>query len=166
MSDEPTRRNLVKWIIAGAIGIPISIEVGTFLGMVGSSAGSENSNALTPGDQLLPSTDSPETVRTLEVSEGEDGRALRLVADVTNEAKDPYEVAVSDVALDDGSTLSQSIATGRIEPGAQATLQGEWPLPAGATPVSIEVVARSYYHDSWSVVAATEHRIAPTTGGD
>lgn len=166
MSDEPTRRNLVKWIIAGAIGIPISIEVGTFLGMVGSSAGSEHSKVLTAGDQLLPSTDSRETVRTLEIREGDDGRELRLVVDVTNESKDPYAVAVSDVVLDDGTTLSEPIESERIEPGEQATLRGKWILPDGATPVSLDAVARSYYHDSWSVVAATKHPIKPTTGGD
>lgn len=165
MSDEHTRRGLLRWIIAATIGIPVLIEVGTFLGLVGAKVGDEHPNALDEGDELLPSTPAIETVRTIRLERSDGGTTFRFVVEVSNTTETPYGVAVTGLTLDDGTSLSESVETGPIRPGDRSTLRGEWALPSGAIPVSITAIARTYDGGS-SVVAAKRHRLAATFGDE
>lgn len=158
-TDGRTRRDYLKWIVAVAVGIPVLVEVGTFVGMVGAKLDDQHPKALSVGDELLPSTQPTETIRTLAVQETDAGRALRIEVDVTNTSQTTYGVAITGIKLDSDETLSEAVETGSLEPGASATLHGEWSLPPDATPVGLDAVAREYTDGTSAVVAAEQRRL-------
>lgn len=149
-ADQMTtdRRRLLKWLIGLAIAIPLAIEGATFLGLLGGQLG--GAGGLAVGDDLLPSTERAETVRTLAVEDGQ----FELAVEVENIGDSPYGLTVSAVQLSSDESLSTPASVGPVDVGASATLANTWDLPAGAEPTALEVVAREYVDDADRIIVA------------
>lgn len=153
-----SRRTLIRLLVGLGIGIPIVIEGLTFLGLLEQSLfGDEtrNGGAGTPtpagrvgvGDELLPETPPVETVTGAEIRAGGGAWTLALTVAVENGTDAGYQLRLDTVTLDGGDRVEGGKATGRLDPGASVTITGEWDLPEGATPRSVEAVAITYPPD-------------------
>ncbi|WP_323676064.1 hypothetical protein [Halorubellus sp. PRR65] len=149
-----SRRKYLKYLIALAVGIPVALEAGTFLGLLQGQVGEER--GLSVGDDLLAETSRPETVNALAVT----GGTFELSVSVENTGDVPYGVSISEVKLSDGETLAGDASVGPIAAGESATLAGEWALPSGVSPTALVVTAREYGGETSEVVAASTVSLA------
>lgn len=136
-ADGASRRTLVRLLIAVAIGIPVVIEVGTLLGMLGGDGGDEPVGI---GDELLPATPQPETVADSSVTVSEVW-TFELVVEVTNAADQPYELVLGPVRTDRSDPVGGTRSTGEVSPGATTTLRADWEIPAASSPTAVGAVA-------------------------
>lgn len=157
------RRTLVRLLVGLGVGIPIAVEAVTFGGLIGSrlaDGGDEQADGasgygdhdpggtpagregepVTVGDELLPATPQSDVVVGATIGSG-DPRTFRLRVAVENTGGDPYELQLSAVTTDRGTTVPGGGRTGLIPPGERDTVTGSWRLPEGETPESVIVVA-------------------------
>jgi hypothetical protein len=177
-----SKRTLIRLLVGFGIGIPILIEALTFLGLLrnqfGDGEGDDSTGstatetddapeAVGVGDDMLPDTDRTETLSSAVLRETSDDRwPLSLTVEVTNTGTTDYEFQMLAVHLDDGRTVGGRTSTDRLAPDESRTITGEWSIPAGSTPQSVEVVALVYGEDG---VETVERRVElakiPVRGG-
>jgi len=177
-----SKRTLIRLLVGFGIGIPIFIEALTFLGLLrnqfGEGEGDDSAEstatetdgapeAVGVGDDMLPDTDRTETLSSAVLRETSDDRwPLSLTVEVTNTGTTDYEFQMLAVHLDDGRTVEGRTSTDRLAPDESRTITGEWSIPAGSTPRSVDVVALVYGEDG---VETVERRVElakiPVRGG-
>lgn len=143
-----SRRNLLRLLVAAAIGIPVAVESRTLLGLVerqllggGNDDGStatETPAGVSVGDELLASTAASETVTEARVEAGTTWQFTLEVA-VENDTDHAYEFALVAVETTDGRVAGEH-RTDRLAPGETATLTAEWTIPEGSSPTAVEAV--------------------------
>lgn len=149
------RRTLVRLLIGLGIGIPILVEGLTFLGLIerrlfGEDGRSDDGMTATPtrrvgvGDELLPGTPQPETVRELLIIAAGDTWQFTMSVAVENTGEVPYELRLGEVTLSDGTTVQGGGSTGQIPSGEQGTAAAQWSIPSGSTPRTVEVIGTAY----------------------
>jgi hypothetical protein len=186
-SDDGTpgglsKRTLIRLLVGFGIGIPILIEALTFLGLLQNQFGGDGEadstgstatatdrtpDAVGVGDDVLPETDRTETLASAVLREtGEDRWPLSLTVEVTNTGTTDYEFQMLAVHLDDGRSVEGRVSTDRLAPDESRTITGEWQIPSGSTPRSVDVVALVYGEDG---VQTVERRVdlakIPVRGG-
>ncbi|GAB6860640.1 hypothetical protein ACFR97_08110 [Haloplanus litoreus] len=157
-----SKRTLIRLLVGFGIGIPILIEGLTFLGLLQNQFGGEGDDstestatetdgapeAVGVGDDMLPETDRTETLASAVLRETSDDRwPLSLTVEVTNTGTADYEFQMFAVHLDDGRSVEGRTSTDRLAPDESRTVTGEWSVPAGSTPRSVDVVALVYDED-------------------
>ncbi|MFB6068829.1 MAG: hypothetical protein ABEJ90_02770 [Halobacterium sp.] len=162
-----SRRTLIRLLVGLGIGIPVLVEGLTLLGLVGQQlsgdGGDDGDGAETPdapsgvdvGDEMLPETTQRETLASAILREGGDRWDLTLTADVANTGDADYEFQLVTVTTADGETVSGGASTDRLAPGEETSITGEWAIPAGSTPASVDVVALLYPDGEGSVETVT-----------
>jgi hypothetical protein len=151
---DPDRRNLLRWIIVAAIGIPVLIELRTFLALVGVIEGGGGTATPTPtpdvervgeGDELLPATGPTETVADAVVMARDEGDWLfRLVVAVDNDDDGEYQLRLGAVTTESGDVVDGGASTDTLAPGESARLTAEWAIPPGAAPETLQVSGVTY----------------------
>lgn len=157
------RRNLVRLLIGLGIGIPILVEGLTFLGLIESHifGGRDGHDRSTPtpgrrvgvGDELLPDTPQPETVREMLILAADEPWQFTMSVAVENTGDVPYELRLGEVTLSDGSTVQGGGSTGRVSPGDAGTAAAQWSIPAGSTPQSVVATGSAYGADTPSITS-------------
>lgn len=174
-SEQPTddgisRRWLIRLLVGLGIGIPILVEGLTFLGLVGQQltgdgedggngtngeATTEAPSGVGVGDEMLPETVQNETLVSAVLREGGNRWDLTLTVEVENTGDTDYEFQMVTVTTNDGETVSGGANTDRLEPGDETAITGEWAIPAGSTPATVDVVALVYPDGEGSVETVT-----------
>lgn len=162
MSDTSTRRDYLKWVIGGAVGVPVAVESGTFLAMIRARLTGESAG-VGVGDELFPGTTATETVTELAVVRSGGSARLELTVEVTASER-PFGVAVTGVELDDGTQISERAATGRVPEGETGVLRGAWRLPPGSTPTALDAVGYRYADGERTVAVAERVDLSPDVG--
>jgi hypothetical protein len=169
--DRPgglSKRTLIRLLVGFGIGIPILVEAITFLGLLdaqfGSGADDDTDTADTTttddagpervavGDDMLPETERREILASAVLREAGDSWPLSLTVEVTNTGETDYEFQLLTLYLADGETVGGRTSTDRLAPGESRTVTGEWSIPAGSTPQSVEAVALVYENGSVETV--------------
>ncbi|MFA1611183.1 hypothetical protein [Halobellus rubicundus] len=168
--DDVSRRWLIRILVGLGIGIPIAIEATTFLGLIrerlfggdGSESEATATTTTSPpqgvgiGDELLPETAPTEIVTDAVVHISDDGSwTFELVVDVENAGEAPYELRLSTVTTDDGTTVEERASSGQIPPGETRELTNTWELPTGESPASLAVTAVTYRESGATVTDRT-----------
>ncbi|WP_435185293.1 hypothetical protein [Halobellus sp. EA9] len=168
--DEVSRRWLIRILVGLGIGIPIAIEATTFIGLIrerlfggdGSESEATATTTTSPpqgvgiGDELLPETAPTETVTDAVVRIGSDGSwTFEMTVDVENTAEAPYELRLSTVTTDSGTTVENRASTGRIPAGESRSLTNTWALPTGESPETVVATAVTYRESGASVAEET-----------
>jgi hypothetical protein len=183
-ADTPggiSKRTLIRLLVGFGIGIPVLVEGITFLGLLdqqfggggedgdGSTAPATETptSAVGVGDDLLPETERSETLASAVLREsGGDRWPLSLTVEVRNAGDTDYEFQLLSLHLEDGRMVSGRTSTDRLAPGETRTITGEWSIPAGSMPHSVDVVALVYAADT---VETVERRVdlakIPVRGG-
>lgn len=156
------RRRLIRILVGLGIGIPVLIELRTFLSLVlpwvgaddGGDAASETppGDAVGVGDELLPETEPVERLRSAEVSASGDAWPFTVVVDVENAGDVPYGLHLGAVTTRDGTAVEGGAGTDRLPPGESTTLATTWSLPEGATPRSMAVRAEVFSAETPEVI--------------
>lgn len=176
-AEDPDRRGLLRWIIVVAIGIPVLIELRTFLGLAGVIGGGEDTPTATPtpagdrvgvGDELLPATGPAETVTEATVTARDDGDwPFTLAVRVDNDDDGEYQLRLGAVRTGAGDTVDGGAETPRLDPGESTTLTAEWALPPGAAPEAVQVSGVTYEDGAATGQVSETVRLAdvPVRGG-
>ena len=153
------RRTLIRLLVGLGIGLPVAIEVATFLGLFGSRVGGDGEDgngAGTPtpgetetpppdavgvGDELLPATPQADTVTEAAVRTEDGDRVFVMTVEVDNDTEQGYELRLDALTTREGTTVTGGGRTDQLEPGESATVTGRWELPAGERPGAVIVVA-------------------------
>jgi archaellum component FlaF (FlaF/FlaG flagellin family) len=154
-TDEDRRRKrLIKFVVVLALAVPLVIEGLTFGGLLsnaflggGGSDGPAAQNETTVsdqgvgvGDELLAETTQRERITTATVREAGDSWRFTVTVAVNNTGNRTYQLQLASVETTGGKTVSNVVST-TVEPGNETTVTGQWALPAGERPQSVEVVA-------------------------
>lgn len=144
-ADEDGPNWWLRIVIVLAIAIPVLIEGGTLLGLIGSQVTDTPTPTATPenpgvgvGDELLPET--TQTDRITGAILDQDGRYTLTVL-VENTGSVSYELRLGAVTTDAGTEVEGNATTGTIAPGNQTAVAGRWVLPDGERPATLAVVA-------------------------
>jgi hypothetical protein len=167
---------LVRLLIGLGIGIPILVEGLTFLGLIDRHLFDDDGdgrNGATPtptrqvgvGDELLPETPQPETVRELLIIAADEPWQFTMSVAVENTADVPYELRLGEVTLNDGTTVQGGGSTGRIPPGEDGTAAAQWSIPPGSTPRTVEVIGTTYAESARVAEADVHLSKVPVQGG-
>lgn len=143
--EDASRRRLIRLLIALAIGIPITIEASTFLGLL---SGDRGDGAADIGDELLPATPQAETLVDSSVYEGPP-RQYELVVELTNTADVATELTVGPLFTAEGGRVSGTTAR-EAAPGETIELVARWRLEADRMPEAVRV------RTAWGDDAVTE----------
>lgn len=149
------RRTLIRLLVGLGIGIPVLVEVLTFLGLIETRLFGDGANGAgrTPtegprrvgvGDELLPDTSPAETVTEAVVRGQDQPWVFVLVVEVDNGTENAYELRLGTLTLGSGRTVGGAARTGRIPPGGTSQVTGAWEIPQGSSPDVLEVVAIEY----------------------
>lgn len=150
VSGGLSRRTIIRLLVALGLGIPIIVELRTFVSLVGSWVGGDDDtptatpveDAVGIGDDLLAETDSVERLRSAEVTATDgDTWPFTVVVDVENASDRYYRLELGAVTTRDGTVVDGGAATDRLVPGESTTLATTWSLPEGGSPRSIAVRA-------------------------
>lgn len=146
---------MIRVLVGLGLGLPILIELRTFLSLVtpwiGGDDGEDTPSGTPPeeavgvGDELLPGTEPVErfTELTVTTSDG-DTWPFTAVLEVENGGKVPYAIELGAVTTGDGTVVEGGVSSDRILPGETKTVATTWPLPEGATPRSVAVRAEVF----------------------
>ena len=150
------RRTLIRLLVGLGIGLPVAIEVATFLGLFRSRVGDGDDDTPSPtpgetetpppdavgvGDELLPATPQTDTVTGAEVRTEDGDRVFVMTVDVENDTEFGYELRLDALTTRQGTTVTGGGRSEQIEPGGSATVTGRWVLPDGERPEAVIVVA-------------------------
>lgn len=152
--EERRRKRLIKVVVVLALAVPLVVEGLTFGGLLTNTllggGGSDGAAALNEttvsdqgvgvGDELLAATPQRETVTSAAVREAGDSWQFTLSVAINNTSNRTYQLQLASVETTSGKTVSNVVST-TVEPGNETTLTGQWALPAGDRPRSVEVVA-------------------------
>lgn len=153
------RRTLIRLLVGLGIGVPVAIEVATFLGLFGSrvadgdgtptptDTGTPPADAVGVGDELLPGTPQTDTVTEAAVRTEEGARVFIMTVAVENDTELGYELRLDALATEAGTTVTGGGRSEELEPGERATVTGRWELPTGGTPEAVIVVATLVHPD-------------------
>jgi hypothetical protein len=136
-----SRRTLVKLLVGLGVGIPVVVELATFLGLVGGQLlGGSDGEPVGVGDELLPATPHSETVVDALYDAGT-GR-FTLTVEVSNGTEAAYDLRLGTVTTAAGERVDGGGSV-TVPPGQTATLTGAWALPATDRPRRLAVTART-----------------------
>ena len=148
------RRTLVRLLVGLGIGVPVLVEVATFLGLFerrlldgdgeGGPTATPRPDRVGVGDELLPDTPPADVVTAARVRTGDGGWSFELEVAVENTGDVPYELRLGDVTTTAGRTVAGGGSTSRLAPGASGEAFGQWTLPEGATPDRVEAVGIAF----------------------
>jgi len=176
-AGDPDRRGLLKWLIAAEVGVPVLVELRTFLALVGVIDGGEDTPTPTPtpagplvgeGDELLAATGPTETVADAVVVARDEGDWLfRLVVEVANDGDGEYQLRLGTVTTGAGDVVDGGAGTATLAPGASTTLTAEWALPPGAAPRTVRASGVTYEDGAATGQVSETVRLAdvPVQGG-
>ena len=150
--DDVSRRWLVRALVGLGIGIPILIEGATLLRMIrsflfgdegggGTDTDDGGESAVELGDELLPETPQPETLRRAVVISGESVWEFEARIRVENTGEEPYTFRVSALTTDEGNRIVDPASTEQLAPGETGTIEHVWRMPTGERPATLDVVA-------------------------
>lgn len=165
-----TRRQwLIRLLVGLGLGIPITIEGLTFVGLIrtrlfgegdggdGDGGGDGNGTATeTPrptipaggvgiGDELLPASRPADRVVDAVLIPDGDTWTFSMTVDVENAAADPYELILGSVTTAAGERISGSNrGTGQLEAGESGRVTGVWEVPAEAEIATVKAIAVVY----------------------
>lgn len=158
------RRTMIRLLVGFGIGIPILIELATFFGLIERQfrspigPGSNNGDSSSPssptadrvgiGDELFPSTDPEEILKTATLHVTSGPWELTLGVEVTNTSDSPYEFQLGTVTLTDGRQIPGAATTDRIPPGEIRSVEATWSLPEGTTPDRVTATGILYPPDA------------------
>lgn len=152
--EDRRRKRLIKVVVVLAIAVPIVVEGLTFGGLLTSAVlgdgGSDDHARLNEttvsdrgvgvGDELLPTTPQRERIESAIVREAGDSWRLSLSVAINNTGNRTYQLQLASVTTTSGKTVSNVVST-TVAPGTETTVIGQWSLPPGERPQSVEVVA-------------------------
>lgn len=153
------RRTVIRLLVGLGIGIPVLVELATFVGLVeqsllggtdeaepdgadgtdGSDDTDSTDEAVGVGDELLPATEQTETLTVASFRAGADSWVLTLVASVENIGTEPYVVQFGTVTTESGRRVEGAGRAVTVAPGEMAQVTGTWQLPPGNRPASVVV---------------------------
>lgn len=171
--EERRRKRLIKIVVVLALAVPLVIEGLTFGGLLSSTflggGGGDGSATLTAttatdrgvgvGDDLLAATPQHERIESATVREAGNRWRFTLSVQVNNTGNRTYQLQLASVTTTSGKTVSNVVST-TVAPGTEATLTGQWALPAGERPRSVDVVAVDGVEGNATVTRETV-RLAP-----
>lgn len=152
-----SRRTLIRLLVGFGIGIPVFVELATFVGLVGESltggggggggesGGSAGESTATPepavgvGDELLTETGPAETLTDATLLARSESFRLTLTVSVENSGEDPYVFQFGSVETENGRVVEGTESAVRVVSGESATVSGQWDLPSGSTPQRLTV---------------------------
>ena len=149
------RRTLIRLLVGLGIGLPVAIEVATFLGLFRSRVADDDDtpsptpgetetpppDAVGVGDELLPATPQTDTVTGAEIRTEEGERVFVMTVAVENDTEFGYELRLDALTTRQGPTVTGGGRAAQIVPGGSATVTGRWALPDGERPEAVIVVA-------------------------
>ncbi|WP_152042184.1 hypothetical protein [Salinigranum salinum] len=155
-AEAHRRRTIIRLLVGLGIGIPILVELATFVGLVEQSllgddrndgGGGESGDTTTTagsggvgvGDELLPDTPQRETLSVASFRAATDQWVLTLAASVENTASEPYTVQFGPVTTERGRTVEGTGRAVTVAAGDTAQITGTWQLPPGDRPASVVV---------------------------
>lgn len=160
-SDAARRRTIIRLLVGLGIGIPVLVELATFVGLVeqsllgdegasddasddgGSTTGGTDEGGreggVGVGDELLPGTPQDETLSVASFRAGDDSWVLTLAAAVENTESGPYTVQFGPVTTRDGEPVEGSSRAVTVDAGGTGQVTGTWQLSPGSRPVSVVV---------------------------
>lgn len=172
-AEAHRRRTIIRLLVGFGIGLPVLVELATFVGLIeesflgGDGDGSENGSSdgggtTTPGadeagvgvgDELLPETAQRETLTVASFRAGDDWWVLTLAAEVENTGSVPYSVQFASLVTMKGRRVEASNRAVTVQPGETAQVTGTWQLRPGNRPAT--VVVRTAEGDA----SATDHEV-------
>lgn len=163
-SDAARRRTIIRLLVGLGIGIPILVELATFVGLIenallggdgsgesgsavddgdGGSSGGDGSGSdgagVRVGEELLPGTPQTETLTDASYRAATEQWVLTLVARIENGESEAYTFQFGAITTDGGRSVDGAARAVRIESGESAQATGTWQLPAGSRPASVAV---------------------------
>jgi hypothetical protein len=156
-AEAHRRRTIIRLLVGLGIGIPILVELATFVGLVeqsllgddrnDGSGGESGGNTTTTagsggvgvGDELLPDTPQRETLSVASFRAATDQWVLTLAASVENTSSEPYTVQFGPVTTEGGRTVEGTSRAVTVAAGEAAQVTGTWQLPPGSRPASVVV---------------------------
>ncbi|WP_380681371.1 hypothetical protein [Salinigranum sp. GCM10025319] len=165
-AEAHRRRTIIRLLVGLGVGIPILVELATFVGLVeqslfgddgdGSGGGADGSGGggdggqpggdRTPSDvgvgvddELLPGTPQRETLSVASFRAGDDSWVLTLVASVENTGPEPYTIVFGPVTTENDRRVEGSSRPVTVASGETAQVTGTWQLPPGSRPGSVEL---------------------------
>lgn len=102
------------------------------------------------GDEVLPSTDSREVIRSMSIENRGEKWVFNLRLDITNKTADRYHLELTEVVLQDGTVVTTS-ATKTIAPDDQGKFVVDLSLPEGTIPRELRMEVGGETKNSGSV---------------
>jgi hypothetical protein len=158
-AEARRRRTIIRLLVGFGIGIPILVELATFVGLLeqsllggedgddeaGTATATERTTTTTAdrgagvGDELLAETPQRETLSNASFRAGDDQWVLTLVARVENTESYPYTVQFGAVTTENGRRVEGSGRSVTVAAGETTQVTGTWQLPPGSRPAAVTV---------------------------
>jgi hypothetical protein len=159
-AEAHRRRTIIRLLVGFGIGIPVLIELATFVGLVEQSLlggdgeeseangattrtatddGTDESSRVGVGDELVPATDQRETLTVASFRAGDDSWVLTLAAAVENTESVPYTVQFGALTTENGERVEGTGRQVTVVDGATAQVTGTWQLSPGSRPATVVV---------------------------
>jgi len=166
-AEARRRRTIIRLLVGFGIGIPVLIELATFVGLVeqsllgddeggdgdgdGNGGGGTGDATRTPddlddagdevgvGDELLPETTQRETLSVASFRAGDDSWVLTLAAAVENTASEPYTIGFGPVTTTNGRRVEGTNRAVTVAAGETGQVTGTWQLSPGSRPAAVEL---------------------------
>jgi hypothetical protein len=168
-AEARRRRTIIRLLVGFGIGIPVLIELATFVGLVeqsilgddeggdgdgngGGGTGGDADATRTPadgdgdagdevgvGDELLPETTQRETLSVASFRAGDDSWVLTLAAGVENTASEPYTIGFGPVTTTNGRRVEGTNRAVTVAAGETGQVTGTWQLSPGSRPAAVEL---------------------------
>lgn len=163
-AEARSRRTIIRLLVGFGIGIPVLIELATFVGLVEQSllgdddagdgdvptAETAGDATRTPGDsgdagevgigdELLPETTPRETLSVASFRAGDDSWVLTLAAGVENTASEPYTIGFGPVTTTNGRRVEGTNRAATVAAGETGQITGTWQLSPGSRPAGVEL---------------------------
>jgi hypothetical protein len=160
-AEAHRRRTIIRLLVGFGIGIPVLVELATFVGLIEQSLlggdgdegddggggagapGDQTGGTDTPdadeagvgvGDELLPETTQRETLTVASFRAGDDQWVLTLAAEVENTGSAPYTVQFASLVTQAGRRVEGSHRAVTVSPGETGQVTGTWQLQPGSRP--------------------------------
>jgi hypothetical protein len=157
-AEARRRRTIIRLLVGFGIGIPVLIELATFVGLIEQSLlggdeddgggettptptgdGQDQPQGVGAGDELLPETAPRETLTVVSFRAGDDQWVFTLAAEVENTGSRPYTVQFGSVVTQAGERVEGQNRPVTVEPGETGQATGTWQLSPGARPDTVVV---------------------------
>jgi hypothetical protein len=161
-AEARRRRTIIRLLVGFGVGIPVLIELATFVGLVeqsllgddggGNGGGGTGGDATrTPderegdagevgvGDELLPETTPRETLSVASFRAGDDSWVLTLAAAVENTVSEPYTIGFGPVTTTNGRRVEGTNRAVTVAASETGQVTGTWQLSPGSRPAGVEL---------------------------